>query len=73
MVDVLQFFGLALPLVIPGALARLAILPRDIHDAVGLLLDCVGNTEGADDDAYNLVLQWWEQVPGESGIDPYPD
>jgi hypothetical protein len=33
------------------------------------------NTEGADDleDAYNLVLQWWEQVPGESGIDPYPD
>ena len=57
------------------AAARLAILPRDIHDAVGLLLDCVGNTEGADDDAYNLVLQWWEQVPvgGESGINPYPD
>jgi hypothetical protein len=36
----------------------------------------VGNTEGADDleDAWNLVIQWWEQVPvgGESGIDPYP-
>jgi hypothetical protein len=29
--------------------------------------------DGELEDAWNLVSQWWEQVPvgGESGVDPY--
>jgi hypothetical protein len=52
-------------------------VPTDIHKAIGVLLEYVGNTEGAGDleDAWNLVREWWEQTPvgGESGVDPYPD
>jgi hypothetical protein len=57
-------------------------IPRDIHRAIGMLLDHVGqqdlDAEPMDqelEDAWNLVGEWWEAMPVEdrdSGIDPYP-
>jgi hypothetical protein len=46
-------------------------VPTDIHKAIGVLLEYAGELM----DAWNLVHEWWTQVPvgGESGIDPYPD
>ena len=52
--------------------------PRGIHQAIGVLLDDVGEREDDDvglEDAWNLVREWWEIEPIEdrdSGIDPYP-
>jgi hypothetical protein len=53
-------------------------VPTDIHKAIGLLLEYVGNTEGTKgelEDAWDLFHEWWTQDPvgGDSGIDPYPD
>jgi hypothetical protein len=52
-------------------------VPTDIHKAIGLLLEFAGEREDVDgslEDAWNLLHEWWEQVPvgGESGVDPYP-
>jgi hypothetical protein len=53
-------------------------VPTDVHKAIGLLLDYAGEREDAADDgpledAWNLIREWWEQVPvsGESGVEPY--
>jgi hypothetical protein len=54
-------------------------LPRDIDRAIGNLLKDVGDRESGGhelEDAWNLVLEWWEVEPVEdveSGMDPYPE
>ena len=53
------------------------MIPRDIHKAIGMLLDDIGEREDNNglEDAWNLVREWWEVEPVEdrdSGIDPYP-
>jgi hypothetical protein len=51
-------------------------VPTGIHKAIGLLLKCIGSVDHGDEElegAWNLISEWWEQVPvgGESGIEPY--
>jgi hypothetical protein len=57
--------------------ADFTTLPVDIHEAIGLLLEYVGNSErkGELENAWTLVREWWEQVQieGETGVEPYPE
>jgi hypothetical protein len=64
---------------IVDAMSTLPRIPTDIHKAISLLLDYMGSQEyvaddGELEDAWNLLSQWWKEVPvgGESGVDPYP-
>lgn len=61
----------------------MSAIPKDVHRAIGDLLEYVGSRDcdldaeaDAVEESWNLVREWWSQVPvndNASGINPYPE